>query len=56
MRSRTDIKKEIPVRFNGMTGEDIQKQGHRRPNYEKESDEPRGDSEWEIDMEDAIDK
>ena len=54
MRSRLEIEFYIPIRFDRMTGEDIQEQGHCRPNYEKETDEPSGDSEFKIDTEDVI--
>ena len=56
MRGWLEIKFYIPIRFDRMTGEDSQEQGHCRPNYEKETDEPRGDSEFKIDMEDVIDE
>ena len=56
MRRWFEIKIHIPIRFDGMTGEDIQEQGHCRPNYEKKTDEPSRDSELKIDTEDVIDE
>ena len=56
MRRRFEIKQYIPVRFDGMTREDTQEQGHGRPYCEKETDEPSGDSESKIDTEDVIDE
>lgn len=54
MRSRFEIKFCVPIRFDRMTGKDSQEQGHSRPYDEKETDEPSGDSEFEIDTEDVI--
>lgn len=56
MRGWFEIEQYIPVRFDGMAREDTQEQRHGRPYYEKETDEPSGDSEFKIDTEDVIDE